>query len=284
MYELYIGIEHEGKQYNHFKFKEIEGGLRKALNIKAPTMTLLVFKFFQAAISELYDKDGNALELTPELYGKVPFIDGFAIARAAQKYFTKEDYPAFEESLRCERCSKGVLTHYVTIKEAWDKLIEKGDMEEIFLDSIEKAQWEVELETGLEISGQVYKKLHCRMATFDSMVEITDYPEFETETDFQNALCDSEIFAIEGMDEKTLKIEKRKAGFGRFLDRYVKNQADWDLIELAKPKVGLVAEDRVVKCDKCRGTIKGYDLRNFFFFLTSTQNPNGQLLKDKKRR
>lgn len=276
MHKLYVGLMDNGKWYNKFEFKDIEGGLRKALNIKAPTLTLLMFKFIQSSISHLYDDEGNSIELTQDLYGRIAFIDGFAVGRAAQKHFTGEDYPEFYEYMRCDRCSKGSVSHYVEIKESWDKLIEKGFIEEIFAKSHSESEWTVELDEGLDISGQSYHKFHCHMATFDDILAITDNPEFETEIDFQNAMCDSEIYLIEGMDEKTLNMEKRKAGFGKFLSRYVKNDNQWDSIEKAKPKLGIIAEDRPVKCDQCRGVIRGYDLKNFFFFLTPTQNQNGQ--------
>jgi len=280
MTQLYAGLQRDGKYYNRFQLKEIEGGLRKALNIKEPTLVRLIFNFIRLSITELQDESGNVYKMTPNDYGELIFENNFVIGRAAQKMYSNEIKPIFDEWMECKICSRGSGRYYVNVRESWDELIDKGHIIETYLENSDQHKWSCTLEDGLDIGKGNFKTLNFQFCTNDGMISITDNPENETDIDFDNARMDYELVSIDGMSEKDFNMAKRVAKDGKLLTKFVKSDKDWDIIAESRPAIGINLDGRVVKCDKCRSKIVGGDLKNFFFFLTLNMNQRRSLSKN----
>lgn len=274
MFRLYHGLVRGNEWYNHAECVEIQGGALAALDSKERTGAGRLMHLVRASVPKLFTQSGKALELTHEDYLDMALVDGWKIIPEAMKLAQGTEFPSFQESFMCPRCSSHKRQVYTDVDESWQKLIEKGIISEHYLDSKEEMEFETVLPVGFDVQGnrQVsegsYNVIRRRHIRFRDMIDIQENPTaMETEANHVYFAWDASIVEVEGMPERDLTILRRnpKESFSK---AYITAPQDVEAMS-EQPPLGLDAEFRKVNCKSCSANVGGsLDFSNFFSGFT----------------
>lgn len=290
MFRLYGGLVREGVWYNHAKLVDvIKGGMFAILGGRNnDTGADKILKLIKASVKKIYTEDGQEYELQEKDYVDFLMCEGFKIGMEVMKKLLNTKYPKFKEYFFCPRCSTEGNQRYTEVCESWDELIEKGLIDENFIEDPKDLEFTVELPVGITLPDSAkyqsgtFNKLTRRHITIEKQIEINDTPECVGDYSRQlQAKWDQEIIAIEGVSEQTLNHYKRRLS-DSFCDRFLIHQDDIAAMVNASMRLGIDATDRKIKCSNCNHLIGGdVDFTNFFsFLLPGKMNPASQQITD----
>lgn len=274
MFQLYVGLVRNGEWYNHAECVPLQGGVLALLDSKGKTGGQRILQIVKSAVPSLYTASGKEYKMKEQDYFDFPFVDSQKVNRESMKLFSGEKHPTFDESFYCNRCSRAGRERYTTIKESWDLLIEKGQIDETYLKSPDEMRFRTELPVGIEVepgksvSGGIFNVILREHLTLGELIQVQDNSfAMETEANMACATWDLEIKEVEGMTERELNILRRNPKES-FTKKYLVHQEDVDAM-IETPEAGMNAEFRKVKCQHCGAEIGGHlDFTNFFSFYT----------------
>jgi len=276
MFQLYCGLVRDGKWYNYAEVVPIEGGVLSIMDGLDKSGAGYMLKVVEGSVKTLSTKDGETLDLRPEDYQDLKGKDGWKISEEAAKLFLGKNDIISNEHFFCPRCSSSKNEKYTQINESWQKLVEKGFIDENFLKDPSEFRWETELPTPIEIkplqghvTGGTYTRIVREILSIGQMIRLSkDNWAAQTEANMLCATWDAEIVEVVGLSERELNILKRN-NQENFSKKYLKDQSNIEAMLNSERKIGYDAEFRRVMCKHCRAEIGGYlDFSNFFSFLS----------------
>ncbi len=274
MFRLYAGMDINEEWYNHTKTDEIKGGIIALLDSEDRSSTGRLRTLVEGTVKSLFTADGKEYEMTKGDYANIKIDDAWKIALELQKQFLNEEYPIMTESFFCAKCSRRNEERYTTIKTSWQKLIEDGIIDEVYLDSSD-CRVMIELPVGLNINDSkavtngVYKEIFVEPLTLGELQKLVKIPALmENEGLMLCGIWDTKIKEIKGLSGRDLNILKRNPR-DSFTRRYLIAKEDIDeMTDNKKSRLGLNAEFRSVSCQYCNNEIGGgLDYTNFFDFI-----------------
>lgn len=271
-FRLYCGIVRNGTWYNHTEVIPLEGGVLAMLEGGERTGAARLLNLMKGSIKSLYTEDGQEHEMMPDDYLDLKVADTWKIGYEAIKLKTGEAHPIIPESFFCKRCSTTYNEKYTDVKESWQKLIDDGLIDEIYLDSPEFT-FEVELPDPIEIEasrtimGGNFDTVTMKHMTLGDMLMLHRNQEAqESQANSIYATWDAMLVGVKGLSEKDFNIIKRIPGKS-FSRKYFSTDANQEAISDAIDNnvVGWDDRDRVVYCRHCGNAIwGGLDVTNFF--------------------
>ena len=282
-FRLYAGLVRNNKWYNHAESLPLEGGTLAMLDSGDKSGAGRLINLVKGSVKNLFTEDGDAYALTQADYPTIKVIDSWKIGYEQIKLITGEEYPVIPENFFCHRCSRPKFEKYTEVHDSWQKLIDDGFIDEIFLDK-QDCTFKVELpdpitiQGGKTIVGGEFTQLIMQPITLGDVLSIHKNPEASnTEANMIYATWDASILRIPGISDRDFNILKRAPGMF-FTRTYITTQKNRDAIDdaLMSNALGIDASDRKVICKYCGEEIGGYlDFSNFFLPLLpkrSTRN------------
>lgn len=271
-FRLYCGIVRGGTWYNHAEVIPLEGGVLAMLEGGERTGAARLLNLMKGSIKSLYTEDGKEYDLLPDDYLELRVADTWKIGYEAIKLKTGEQYPVIPESFFCPRCSTAHNEKYTDVKESWQKLIDEGLIDEIFLDE-PSFTFEIDLPVPVEIQanrtimGGTFDTIIMKHMTLGDMLLLHRNQEAqESQANSIYATWEMMIVGVKGLPEKDFNILKRNPGQS-FARKYFSADANQEAIGEAIDKniVGWDDRDRVVYCRHCGKDLwGGLDVTNFF--------------------
>lgn len=274
IYRLYIGLVENGEWYNYAQNKEIQGGVLSLLDTRNDSISERIKLLTENSLDCLYkgpDGEGE-LKVTKEIVQRLKLDDAWKVSMEARKDFLGTDKPIIKESFLCHQCSVRGSEKYTTVEESWDELIDKGVMDEIYLDSSDCSRKTV-LPVGIKISGTkivangVYTTLTREPLTLGQFHKISQIEEImSNKALFLGATWDAQVKEIEGMSDRDLNVLKRNKK-EPFTKKYLISKDDIDAM-VDTFQIGIDPKFRTVTCRNCQSEIGGgLDFTNFFDFI-----------------
>jgi hypothetical protein len=262
--------------------KELEGGVLSAFSGVDKSAAARLLSLMKGSIQSLWTEDGEEYKMEAEDYGELFIPDTWKIGYEQIKCITGEEYPIIPENFYCGRCSTFENERYTSLNENWQKLIEKGLIDEFFSDD-GKMTYEVTLPVPFEIQGNrtvgggVFNKIIRKQITINDACAMQKDPKsIETQAAHVYATWDRSIVSVVGLSERELNILKRSSD-EFFSKRFIAvSQANIDAMNDADAKLefGISAKDRKVACRVCGNEIGGsLDFTNFFSALSRKKSP-----------
>jgi len=271
-FRLYCGISRDGKWFNQAEVEPLTGGILSMLDGAEKSGAARLLNLMKGSVKTLYTEEGDEYQLKPSDYEDFRVMDTWKIGYEAIKLRTGEKYPIIPESFFCGRCSQPKREQYTDVEESWEKLIEDGMIDEIFLQS-DDITFDVELEEPIEIPagktfpGGTYHVITMQHISLGDMLRLhRDAEAMSSEANMIRATWDAAIIKIKGMSEADFNRIKRIPGQS-FAKKYLGSEANQNAIEKAMDEnvVGLDAWRRVVYCKNCGKELRdGLDYTNFF--------------------
>jgi len=277
MFRLYCGLVRDGVWYNYAEVKPIEGGILSIMDGLDKSGAGYMLKVVEGSIDRLYSKDGEeSYDLRSEDYADLKGRDGWKICEEAGKLYLGKDKIVFDEYFFCHVCSTSRNEKYTHVQESWQDLVRKGLIDEVYLEDPSQFQWSTILPIPIEVKtidnqvkGGTFTEIKRELLSIGQMIRLSkDNWASQTEANMLCATWDAEIVEVVGLDQRELNILKRN-NQENFSKKYLKDQANIDMMLNTDRKVGYQAEFRKVSCKHCRNEIGGYlDFTNFFSFLS----------------
>lgn len=282
---LFCGIEIGETWYNHASLKpidEIKGKLISAFDNTELTTGRIVEEMCSLAVDRVYPHipgdpskadEEMGVALTPAQILELKMDDGFSIGFELIKGLKRDEYFTFSESFRCDMCSR-VRESYTTVEESWQRLIDDGFIEVVYLDSPEGLKWEhslpvlVQFSESGQMKGMTIDKITREKLSIYQVKQIQSDAEFDTPIKRSFAYIDQSICAIPGFAPKDLNVYVKRNLRSSFARKYLSHYDN--LEELQKtPIVGFNGDYRHVACKDCgreigREVSGGLDFTNFF--------------------
>lgn len=272
MFRLYAGlVDRSGRWFNHAEVVPLKGGALAAMDTRDRTGAGRLLNTIKQIVPALYTESGE--KMTLQEHGDLKVVDSWKIIMEFQKLFTGDEYHSFPENFFCSVCSGIGREKYTPITESWAMLMEKGFIDEVFLESPEHLQWTTVLPHGIIVEGNrqikegIFNEIVREYISLSDLVKI-GHSNFANETDanMQYANLDAQIKEIVGLSERELNILKRNPS-DSLSKKYIIEQDDVEAMR-DQPEIGLSAEHRPVSCKHCNSEIGGHlDFTNFFSFL-----------------
>ena len=274
MFRLYVGLKKD-KWYNYAEIQELKGGNLAVLKNYDHSSGSMMKKFVSGCMPKVFTESGDEYTLTEKDAGEIKVVDIWKIGMEVMKKFTGQEKPVFDEFFYCSVCSSLKDERYTLVRENWEDLIEKGFVDEIFLDNYDDCRWWVDLPVGLEIEGSgtlaggKFNRIQRELLSIDQLITIQNTPgRLDTEADYVYSIWDEQICGIEGFSDRDLIVHIKRDKKKSFSERYFEHQDDIDAMYDSMLKVGLEDSYRSVECKNCKNEIGGrLDFTNFFGFL-----------------
>jgi hypothetical protein len=273
-FRLYCGLAREGRFFNHTEVNPLKGGSLAMLNTvdKSPAARLL--NLIKGSVDKLYTQEGEEYVLRSEDYTQIAVMDSWKIGYEQIKATTRNQYPIITEFFYCPRCSMPKAERFTEIKESWQQLIDDGILFEIYLDSIDEMQYEVNLPEPIviqsmkTIAGGSFNKIFRRHPTLGDSLKIHQTPSMmQTEVTIKYGIWDTTIVGIDGMPERDFNVLIRNPSHS-FSQKYIADsQENIDAMDDADEEhmIGINARGRTISCQYCGYEIGGeLDSSNFF--------------------
>jgi hypothetical protein len=272
-FRLYCGLIREGKWFNYSEVNPLTGGVLALLDSVDKSGAARLLNLVKGSTCSYFTEDDEEYKLKPEDYSHIYVADSWKIGYEQIKLTTGEDFPIIPENFYCSRCSLPNMERFTEVGESWQKLIDDGLIDEIFLNNMDTT-FDVELPdpivipAGRTIGGGTFTSITRRQLTLGDMQKVHKDPAaMSSEAAMIYSLWDASIVKISGMAEREFNILKRTPGES-FSKKYIAgSQKNYDAMEDAdiKNAVGIIAADRRVTCKFCGEEIGGYiDSTNFF--------------------
>jgi hypothetical protein len=271
-FRLYCGLAREGRFYNYTEVVPLEGGVLAMLDGAEKSGAARLLNLMKGSIKSLYTEDGEEFVLNPSDYEDLRVMDTWKIGYEQIKLKTGEEYPIIPENFYCNRCSKPKNEHYTSVNESWQKLIEDGFIDEIYLDGPDYT-FEVVLPNSIVIqpertfAGGTYDTLIMQHLTLGEMIKIHRSSEaMASDANLIRATWDASIVGIKRMSEREFNMLKRNP-VNSISKKYLNTQENQDAVDAAIEEhlVGIDAKDRIIYCSNCGNEIReGLDYTNFF--------------------
>ena len=277
MFQLYCGLTREGDWFNHAEIVPLEGGVLAMLDGTDKTGAARLLNLMKGSVKKLYTEDGKVYEMRQEDYNDLYLPDTWKIGYEQIKNTTRNDYPIIPENFFCDVCSSLNNERFTHVEESWQKLIEDGVIDEIFMKDHKDIFFEVELpepiviEPNKTIIGGEFYKLKMRQLKISDMAKIHRNREaLENAALMVYLTWEAAIVEIIGLNERDFNIIKRVPN-GNFVQKYIAYSSDnIDVLRetIEEHAVGIIADDREVVCKHCGSSIGGgLDFTNFFLPL-----------------
>ncbi len=285
MVRLYVGLVRDGKWFNYVNMEEILGGGLAVLDGADKSGAARLLNLIRHAVKTLSTSNGEEYILQEKDYLALKHEDCWKIGLECMKQFTGLNNPKFEEYFYCKVCSRQGLERYTKVEESWFDLIEKGWVDEHFLDNPEEISYWTELPVGIEIEGgRAYQGGHytrirresLSIGALISLASIQEAQQSEAHTLYHT--WDAQITEIDGMSERDFNSLVKRNQRDSFTKKYLMHNDDLEAManEENQSKIGIDASFRPVQCENCHTNIGGYlDFSNFFQLLLprkSSQN------------
>lgn len=271
-FRLYCGISRDGKWLNHTEVEPLQGGVLAMLDSAEKSGAARLMNLMKGSVKTLYTEDGEEYQMKPSDYDDIAVADTWKIGYEAIKLRTGEEYPVIPEAFYCEQCSRPKMEKYTKVNESWQKLIEDGIIDEIFLQNpditfdVELAE-PIVIPAGKTFGGGTYEVLVMKHMSLGDMLRIHRNQEaLANEASMIRASWDATIVKIKGMNEADFNRIMKIPGQS-FSKKYLTSEANQNAIEKAMDDnvVGLDAWRRVVYCENCGNELRGeLDFTNFF--------------------
>lgn len=288
-FRLYIGMRIGDTWYNHTECEEIGGGFLAILDgvDKNPVsrMKVLIENSVKNIYTDVDDKgETSSYELNPSDYANFYMDDCWKIGMEMQKQFLDTEEPVFEEYFYCPVCSRKGAEQYTKVEESWQKIIDDGMMDEIFLEEGE-CSYTTHLPHGIKIdlksiANGTFKDFTRKPLTIGELQKIVKTPGLtDNEANLLCAMWDAQIKEIKGLSSRDLNILKRNPK-DSFTKKYLIAKEDVEEMTLSTMNVGIMPESRSVACKNCNEEIGGgLDFTNFFGFMMPRQQHQNSILK-----
>jgi hypothetical protein len=280
---LYAGLIRNNKWYNYVKLKNLEGGALVLLDTNDNSSTARLINLMRESVDSLYDKDGNKYTMQDDDFLDLNVDDSWKIGYEQIKSTTRQEFPVIEENFLCRRCSTYDVLQYTRVNESWQKLIDKGLIDEVFLDE-PKFEFTIKFENPIiiegvgKIAGGIFEEIVMKYLTLGDMLSLQkDKLANESEANRTYSGWDKSIVKINGIPEKDLNTLKRLPGTF-FSKKYLNSTENINAVceGVHLNRIGVIADDRKIYCKNCNEEIGGsLDYTNFFSPLSpriSTQN------------
>lgn len=286
---LVCGIEIGGVWYNHASLRSIDEIKKRIFDVfdnAEMTTARIVEELCKITIDKIYPHEigepekprmEEGINITPAQILDLKFYEGWIIGFETMKALKNNEFFAFPESFRCDRCSQYQDT-FVTKIESWQKLIDDGILEITYLYSPEEIRWKHELPVPVEMSDKGSKRgteifeIEREYLSIQQMKQIQSDPELNASPMKKiYAYIDQSISSIPGFSRSDLNIYVKRNLHDSFTAKYLSHYDNIDELQNA-PKVGFDGSYRHVACEKCgaelgRSVSGGLDFTNFFDFL-----------------
>jgi len=257
-FRLYIGLQREGKWFNHAEVHPLKGGALSILDTGDKSGSGRFLKLIREAMDYVYTEDGEEYKMKDNDYLDIYSEDAWKISYEAIKMQTGQEYPVIQENFFCSVCSRPNNERYTLINESWQRLIDDGKIDEYYADSSE-CEFKVELpepiivEPNRLIVGGQFNELIMKPITLGQMSEIhKNNIAVSTEANLVFATWDMMIIKVPGLSDKDLNTLKRTPE-SFFTKKYITEQVNIDAISQATVDntYGIEASDRKVYCKYC---------------------------------
>jgi hypothetical protein len=269
---IYSGSVRNGLWYNHADIEPLKGGVLAMLDGGDKTGAARLLNLLKGSVTKLYTDNMDELILKDQDYLDIKIIDAWKMAYEQIKLVTKSDYPIIPEYFYCSRCSRPGYEHYTDVNESWQKLIDEGKIDEIYLNEPQDT-WIVNLPDPIEIkamktvAGGVFDQIEMRFLTVGDMIKIQNNPDsMASEAALIYATWDVQIIGIPKLSDRDFNIIKR-ASNDFFSKTYLVTKDNQDAIIQAEREhsIGVNASARSIMCKNCGNEIGGtLDQTNFF--------------------
>lgn len=226
----------------------------------------------RGSVTSFFTADDEEYVLKNNDYEDIRVMDTWKIGYEAIKLKTGEDYPVIPESFFCGRCSQPKREQYTNVSESWQKLIEDGIIDEIFLLNPD-VTFEVELPDVIELQpsktfmGGKFSTITMQHIGLGDMLRIhRSASAMSSEANMIRATWDAAIVGIPGLSDSDFNRIK-KIPDQSFSAKYLSTDANQVAVEQAMEKnlVGLDPWRRIIYCSNCGNELRdGLDYTNFF--------------------
>jgi len=271
-FRLYCGIFKNGEWFNYCEIKPLKGGSLALLEGHNKSGAARLLNLVKGSVSKFLTEDDKELEPEESDILNLKVIDTWKIGYEQIKIATDSEHPVIAENFFCPRCSRPESEHYTFVEESWEKLIEEGLIDEVFLKNPDPTfdvtlPIPVEIEASKTIVGGTFDCVKMEPISLGDMIKIHKNVEaMSSEANMIYTTWDAMIVKIPAITDKDLNILKRVSGQS-FSRRYLQDRENIEAIEDAESEnmLGIGAKDRKVSCRYCHEEIGGYlDLSNFF--------------------
>lgn len=273
---LCAGLLRGDKWYNYAEVEELKGGVLALLDGEDKAGASRILHLVKGAVSTLVTEEGENLDLTSEDYLNLAIADAWKISRKILSDVSGKEYFSFPEYFFCPRCSRPGSEQYTLVEESWDKLIEDGFIDEIYLkeplffyETILPDP--ILIPAGKTIMGGNFNKIRRKILTIGDVMKIQK-SSFAQKSD-ANLLCvtwDASFIGIEGMTERDFNILVKRDTEDSFSKKYIVSQRNIEALTISEEEhsIGLDPKYRSVTCSNCAESIGGsLDFTNFFSLL-----------------
>lgn len=283
-FRLYCGLFKDGEWFNYCEIKPLKGGALAMLEGQDKSGAARLLNLVRGSVSMFLTEDGKELEPKESDILSLKVVDTWKIGYEQIKIATGSEHPIITENFYCPRCSRPELERYTLIEESWEKLIEDGFIDEVFLDNPDPTfdvafPVPVEVEGSKTIVGGTFDNVTFEPISLGDMMKIHKSTDaMSSEANMIYATWDAMIRKIPAITERDFNILKRVSGQS-FSRRYFQDNENIEAIEDAEMKnlLGIDARDRKVSCQHCHEEIGGYlDLTNFFLPLSQKRSSQHQ--------
>jgi hypothetical protein len=274
-FRLYCGLVRFGEWYNYAEVHPLTGGVIAMLEGGERTGAARLLNLMKGSVTSFFTEDGKEHVLLPSDYEDIKVVDSWKIGYEQIKLKTGETHPVIPEFFLCPRCSQPRREQYTSVNESWQELIEKGLIEEIFMDSPE-FNYEVKLPDPIVIqsmktvAGGTFDTIVMKPLSIGDMLRIHRNPDaMSSDANMIFAQWDAELVEVKGMAERDFNLIKRNPTQS-FSRKYFGTDANQEAIEEAQDLniVGIKADNRIIYCKNCGNEIReGLDFTNFFSLL-----------------
>jgi hypothetical protein len=279
-FRLYIGLEREGKWFNYAEINSVTGGALAVLDGTDKSGAARFINLFKKSMPFLYTGDGESYEMKEEDFKDIYMEDAWKAGREAMKIIANKDSFIFNENFFCSVCSIPGMEKYTEINEDWDKLIEEGILDEIYLNNLEDKYYTTSLPVGVELPslnqfvGGTFKEIKRRPLTLEDMAKIQKNAfARQSEANMFCAMWDASIVEITGLTARDINVFVKRNSQDSFCKKYLIHSDDITEMKMSEPIIGINAEYRTVTCKSCGSEIGGYlDFTNFFQSLLPTKS------------
>jgi len=231
-----------------------------------------LLNLMKGSVTSFFTEDGEEYNLVPSDYEKIKIVDTWKIGYEAIKLRTGEEYPIIPESFYCRRCSHPKSEKYTDVSESWQKLIDDGLIDEIFLGE-PNFTYDVtlpepfEIPAGKTFAGGKFNSITMQHLDLGDMLRLhRDQNAMSDEVNMIRATWDAAIIKIPGLSESDFNRIKKIPGQS-FSKKYLTSEENQVAIEEATSEnaVGIDAWRRVIYCSNCGEELRGeLDYTNFF--------------------
>lgn len=282
-FRLYCGLVRNGEWFNYAEVHPLTGGILAMLDGAEKTGAARLLNLTKGSVSSLFTENGEEYVLKNQDYEDLAIMDAWKIGYEQVKLRTGTTHPVIPENFYCPRCSMPKREQYTKVEESWQDLIERGLIDEIFLETPDRTFTvilpdPIEIQSMQTVRGGSYDTIVMRQITLGDTLKVYRNPEaMSSEANMTCAMWDMTIVEVKGMSERDFNVIKRNPAQS-FSKKYFNTDANQEAVQAAieEHSVGLDARFRIVYCQNCGNEIQeGLDYTNFFSLLLpkkSTRN------------